>query len=456
MTGSASFEKAGNPTLSDLKSPKTIPLIKTLSLLLPASKPSWSHFESSAKRRLGRLLDAPENLLWQVTCLLSIISACLFPAATIGQEISQQTKASATQTTSSNSDQAKYDQLIEEIYSSVEDSYEASMQFYVNGLEESYHWKDKWRAKKDQTNRLLADFRATACRIYGSDSPQPESLGSIIEAIAKDMYASNQLQDLHLVYEKRVATDPEDVEQKKQLAMVYVKTNRFREAHDLLNSIDPAQLGTFEDADRNLLLFLPQLVGTYEQEMQIRDKEKQADDLPRVELVTPSGTMVVELFENEAPETVANFISLVESGHYDNAIFHRVIPNFVAQCGGFTENNSPKTIGYTINDEFKNPNFRRHFSGSLSMANTGKPNSGQAQFFINLAPTPFLDGKHTVFGTVIEGAAAYQRITPTHKIGEDNKEEPIDSAVADKIISAKVLRKRDHAYQPTKARQLPR
>jgi len=86
------------------------------------------------------------------------------------------------------------------------------------------------------------------------------------------------------------------------------------------------------------------------------------------------------------------------------------------------------------------------------MANTGKPQSGQAQFFINLAPTPFLDGKHTVFGTVIEGAAMYQRIALTHKLGKNNEEEPIDSAVPDRILSAKVIRKRDHVYQPTKAR----
>ncbi len=433
------------------QSPKTIPLIKATGLLLPSPIPSESQIEALTKLAFGQLSGALTNIASKTVCLLTMVSACLFPVTTIGQEVSEPPNTSGTQSISADDDLAKYDQLIEEIYDSVADSYEASMQFYVNGLEESYHWKDQWRAGKDKTNRKLADFRATACRIYGSDLPQPESLGPIIDSIAEDMYASNQLQDLHFVYEKKVAANPDDVEQKKQLAMVYLKTNRFREAHDLLNSIDPAKIGVFEDSDRNLLLFLPRLIGMYEKELQIREKEKQADDLPRVELVTPSGTMVVELFENEAPETVANFISLVESGHYDNAIFHRVIPNFVAQCGGFTENNTPKTIDYTINDEFKNPNFRRHFSGSLSMANTGKPNSGQAQFFINLAPTPFLDGKHTVFGTVIEGSGAYQRIAPTHKLSEENKEEPIDSAVPDKIISAKVLRKRDHAYQPTKA-----
>ena len=426
-------------------------MTKTPSPLFSPPIPATLQTETSAKLPFGLLSGAPSNLVWKRACLLAAITACLFPVAARGQQVSETTNTSITTSITSDDDLAKYDQLIDQIYTSVEDAHEASMQFYVNGLEESYDWKDKWREAKGKTNRLLADFRATACRIYGSDSPQPKSLDSMIKDVVKDMYASNQLQDLHVAYEKMLAANPDDVALKKELGMIYLKTNRFLQAHNLFNSIDPAKIGEFEDSDRSLLIRLPGLVGLYERELQIREKEKQADDLPRVEITTLGGKMVVELFENEAPETVANFISLVESGHYDNAVFHRVIPNFVAQCGGVSENNSPKRLGYTINDEFKNPNFRRHFSGSLSMANTGKPNSGQAQFFINLVPTPFLDGRHTVFGTVIEGAATYQRIALTHKLSEENEEKAIDSAVPDKIISAKVLRKRDHAYQPTKA-----
>ena len=429
-------------------------MTKTPSSLFSPTLPATRQTEPSAKLAFGLRLRALPNLAWNGTCLLAVITTCLFPVAVIGQDASETTNTSITTSITSDDDLAKYDQLIDQIYTSVQDAHEASMQFYVNGLEESYEWKDKWREEKEKTNRLLADFRATACRIYGSDSPQPESLDAIIGAVVKDMYASNQLQDLHVAYEKMLAANPDDVALKKELGMIYLKTNRFRQAHELLNSIGRAKIGEFEDADRNLLMHLPGLVVLYERELQIRARERLADDLPRVEIVTLGGKMVVELFENEAPETVANFIFLVESGHYDNAVFHRVIPNFVAQCGA-SENNTPKRIGYTINDEFKNANFRRHFSGSLSMANTGKPNSGQDQFFINLAPTPFLDGKHTVFGTVVEGAAAYQRIALTHKMTKENQEKAIDSAVPDKIITAKVLRKRDHAYQPTKARVQP-
>jgi len=397
----------------------------------------------------GSMFHALSNLALRRACFIAVIVTWVIPVSVIAQVVTEKTTTSLT---TSDADLAKYDQLLEQISASVADIQEASMQFYVNGLEESYHWKDQWRAGKERTTHALADFRATACRVYASDLPQPKSLDSMIEDVTQEMYASNQLQDLDVAYEKILAANPDDVELKKKLGMVYLKTNRFREAHDLLSSIGPEKIGVFEDSDRNLLLFLPRLIGAYEHELKIRAKEKQADDLPRVEIVTQAGKMVFELFENEAPETVANFIALVEAGHYDNTIFHRVIPNVVAQCGGISENLSPKVLDYTINDEFKNENFRRHFSGSLSMANTGKPNSGQAQFLICLAPTPFLDARHTVFGTVIEGAATYQRISLTHNFDENNKEEPIDSAVPDKILSAKVLRKRDHAYQPTKAR----
>jgi len=162
-------------------------------------------------------------------------------------------------------------------------------------------------------NRTLADFRATACRVYGSDLPQPEGLDSIIVAVTEEMYASNQLQDLDLAFEKMLEANPDDAELQKKLAMVYLRTNRYLEAHNLLNSIDLEKIGTFEETDRALVLYLPRLLGAYKQELEIREKEKQADDLPRVEIVMSSGTIVVELFENEAPETVAKRFSTASS-----------------------------------------------------------------------------------------------------------------------------------------------
>lgn len=115
---------------------------------------------------------------------------------------------------------------------------------------------------------------------------------------------------------------------------------------------------------------------------------------------TEQGTMVVELYPNEAPGTVANFAKLASSGFYDGLTFHRVIPNFVIQ-GGDPKGNGTGGPGYTIKCETAG-NPHKHLRGSLSMAHAGK-DTGGSQFFICHSPQTHLDGVHTVFGRVVEG-----------------------------------------------------
>lgn len=125
------------------------------------------------------------------------------------------------------------------------------------------------------------------------------------------------------------------------------------------------------------------------------------------------GNIVIEFFEQDAPNTVANFEKLAASGYYDGLSFHRVIPGFVAQ-GGCPNGNGTGGPGYTINCEI-NPN--KHVRGSLSMAHAG-PNTGGSQFFIVYAPQPHLDGVHTVFGQVIEGLDVVDQIKPGDKMNK--------------------------------------
>ncbi len=185
-------------------------------------------------------------------------------------------------------------------------------------------------------------------------------------------------------------------------------------------------------------------------EVLIRQREHKADDLPHVLLKTNKGDITVELYENEAPQTVGNFISLVESGFYSNSLFHRVIDNFMAQVGGpKKDNEGDDDPGYLIYDEHKNPDSRPHFTGVLSMANTGAPNSGSSQFFITFDRTTHLDGKHTVFGRVIDGHEIIDRIVRT-QVEINGRETQVPNATPDYIQSAKVIRKRDHEYRPRK------
>ncbi len=183
---------------------------------------------------------------------------------------------------------------------------------------------------------------------------------------------------------------------------------------------------------------LPKIRLRWQKEQALRKQEAADDDLPRVKLVTSQGDIIVELFENEAPESVANFINLVKQGYYNDVTFHRVLPMFMAQ-GGDPQGTGSGGPGYTIRDEHTKANHRKHFRGSLSMAKTGAPNSGGSQFFLCFVPTSYLDGKHTAFGRVIEGmenAAALKRRDPS--IGYLPK--------PDRIISAEVIRDRGHNY----------
>ncbi|MBI2173115.1 MAG: peptidylprolyl isomerase, partial [Candidatus Aenigmarchaeota archaeon] len=110
---------------------------------------------------------------------------------------------------------------------------------------------------------------------------------------------------------------------------------------------------------------------------------------------TSMGNFAVELLQDKAPQTTANFIRLAQSGFYDSTTFHRVIDGFMIQ-GGDPSGDGTGGPGYTIKDEF-GPGLRHDSPGILSMANAG-PDTGGSQFFITVAPAPWLDGKHAIFG----------------------------------------------------------
>ena len=137
---------------------------------------------------------------------------------------------------------------------------------------------------------------------------------------------------------------------------------------------------------------------------------------------TSMGNFKAELFEDKAPLTTGNFIKLVEKGFYNNLVFHRVIPDFMIQ-GGDPKGDGTGGPGYTIKDEF-GPGLKHNVTGLLSMANAG-PNTGGSQFFVTVAQTPWLDGKHAIFGRVIEGYDVVEKISKVQRDGEDSPVTPI-------------------------------
>jgi len=155
-----------------------------------------------------------------------------------------------------------------------------------------------------------------------------------------------------------------------------------------------------------------------------------SEKLPKIQIQTERGNITIEMFEDEAPNTVANMISLIQKGYYNGLNFHRVIPDFMIQ-GGCPHGTGTGGPGYDFDDECA-PDRRHDSAGVLSMANAG-PGTNGSQFFITHGPTPHLDGKHTVFGKVTEG----QEVVDEIKQG-------------DVMQTVVVLQKRDHDYEVEK------
>ncbi|WP_040852418.1 peptidylprolyl isomerase [Thiorhodospira sibirica] len=157
---------------------------------------------------------------------------------------------------------------------------------------------------------------------------------------------------------------------------------------------------------------------------------------PQVKLTTTQGVVVLELYPEKAPITVENFLNYANEGFYTGTVFHRVIPNFMVQGGGFSADMQQKPTGETIRNEANNG--LKNDTGTIAMARTPDPHSASSQFFINVADNDFLNFKsetsqgfgYAVFGRVIEGMDVVSRIVavPTGRSGmhQDVPKDPIE------------------------------
>ena len=297
----------------------------------------------------------------------------------------------------------------------------------------------QWKVELDKTAAFLPTLVTAAVNAYRAAPNEDRELANFLMKVLDDDISSDK-------YEQAAQIADVMLEGKSDLPAIYRAAGI---AHFALNNLDKT-LSILDQAEkmsalstdaRQLRTEVSKYAEYWKREQELRQKEAAADDLPHVKLTTSKGDIVLELFENEAPETVANFINLVEKGFYKDLTFHRVIGGFMAQ-GGCPEGDGSGGPGYSIYDECGKPDARMHFRGSISMAKTNAPNSGGSQFFICFRPTPNLNGIHTVFGRVLEGQEVVDRI---------QRREPKEKAAeADKILNAEVLRKRNHEYLPHK------
>lgn len=164
-----------------------------------------------------------------------------------------------------------------------------------------------------------------------------------------------------------------------------------------------------------------------------------AADKPRVKLTTNYGAIVLELYPDKAPKTVENFLGYVRAGFYDGTVFHRVIPDFMIQGGGFVPGLEQKPTNATIKNEADNG--LKNQSGTIAMARTSDPNSASAQFFINTKDNDFLNFRsktpdgwgYAVFGSVVEGMDVVGTIghVETHRVGRFD-DVPVKDVVIEK------------------------
>jgi cyclophilin family peptidyl-prolyl cis-trans isomerase len=299
--------------------------------------------------------------------------------------------------------------------------------------------EEQWTALVTKGNVTLGTLQDAGLKAFAEAPNEDPQLTRFLVKLATDAADRDEYEAVQQICDVLIKNNCDDKTIYGPAALASYALHDFDKAIEY--SKRATEAGVAPQVFSNWNVDLAQYKTWWEQEQKIREAEAAKDDLPRVKITTTKGDIVIELFENEAPDTVGNFISLVEKGFYNNTVFHRVLKNFMAQ-GGDPEGTGSGGPGYNIYCECEKPEARKHFRGSLSMAHAGK-NTGGSQFFLTFLPTAHLNGKHTCFGRVVEGIdvlAKLQRIEP----GAENQPAP------DKIVKAEVVRKREHAYAPRK------
>ena len=313
--------------------------------------------------------------------------------------------------------------------------------------------KDAQKADEAGRNEIRAAFEKIRKEMMEDVGPRMQALlpevykkdplnVEVAEPYAFGMLQENKFQDVIAITDKLIEAKKSNGPILNFAGIAHFAVHDFGVANQLLTQAQKADPEVFQSLGAPFLAASAEYPGFWKEEQAIRAAEAKADDLPRVLIKTSKGDILIELFENEAPNTVANFISLVEAKFYDGTRFHRVIPNFMTQGGDPNtldkdpSNDGQGGPGYQIACECYSPKARRHFQGSLSMAHAGK-DTGGSQFFLTHLPTPHLNANpaeqrgHTVFGRILKGIEVNNSLRP-----------------GDQLISATVVRKRNHAYKP--------
>ena len=367
------------------------------------------------------------------TCLFII----LLSTSSYGQELSAPVAISDSETAPDS-----FEQLFEQWKTILGRLREIQVEYRIAENDELEALRTEFHQLVKEGQHLVPRIRSAGIAEYRESPGGDEEITKFLASMLSDEIKSDNYEPAFEMAEALMEGGFDDERISDWAGVAAFATNRFDLADKWLRQAQENRSISAEG-----MSFLPEVDNYkryWKEEQAIREGEAKANDLPRVTISTTKGDIVVELFENQAPQTVGNFVNLVEKRFYDGIVFHRVLNHFMAQAG------CPDGIGqggpgYNIYCECYRGDYRKHFRGTLSMAKGQPRDTGGSQFFLTFVPTHWLNGKHTAFGRVMEGMDVLA------KIKRRNPEDP-KAPSPDRIISAKMLRKRDHDYVPTKVR----
>jgi cyclophilin family peptidyl-prolyl cis-trans isomerase len=335
---------------------------------------------------------------------------------------------------------AEFQRALDDWKSLLKDLRNLKVQYQSAALADQAIIQQKWKDLVEKGNEKVVELEAAGLNAYAEAPNEDPQLTRFLVKLADDGIQRDDYASAKRITDVLIEHQCPDKQIYDSAAIAAYVLNDYDQAEKYFKlAKDNGVLSTY---GKELEPTIKEYKELWAKEKEVRDAEAKADDLPRIRLTTNKGVIVIELFENEAPDTVGNFVSLIEKEFYNGLKFHRVLKNFMAQ-GGDPNGDGSGGPGYRIYGEQSKPNHRNHFQGSLSMAHTGDPDTGGSQFFLTFKQTPHLNGRHTVFGRVIEGMevlSKLQRRDPT----------AANPPVPDFIMTAEVIRKRDHVYQPHK------
>ena len=378
------------------------------------------------------ILVAQENLFAPTTT--PPVNAGQAPPATIGQASQQKSFKEIMETIRKNEAE------INRLYSSIPIGFPEVQKEHMAKIE----------TMRANNNTLKGQLKSAAIQSYMSDPSGNQEAAKIVFDIISGRLDGNSIEGnfdpngalemadtmIRAGIEEATGIDVNDVAYQAFRASFAIQD--FARAETILNQIEDSGL----KLNPSIRSRLADARTKWERELMIRRLEANTNDLPRVKFETTEGVFVVELYENHAPQTVGNFINLVEKQYYDGLTFFTVRPGEYAQSG-CRLNSGTSNAGYQIPCECYREQIRHHFAGTLSMVNRGK-DTGGSQFFVAHQANKDFDGSNTAFGRVIEGLDVIYGFKKVNSAITNSEYEPT------KIIKAEVIRKREHDYAPTR------